>query len=150
MNDALFELLGQEQQLLNEVLATQQEIRSLVRDKDWSALESALQHFSSLSAEFTALETRRNQSVEGDFFVYLNSLAGEEKRIMTARFFELRRSLARSRAENKALNDYLRIMQDFLHGIFDRVIPNRRAKVYTSAGVIINAMPTRLVVDCRG
>ena len=150
MNDAIFELLGQEQQLLDKVLATQQEIRSLVRDKDWSALESALHRFSLLSAEFTALETRRTQTVEGDFFVYLNSLAGEEKRAMTARFSELRRSLSRSRAENKALNDYLRIMQDFLRGIFERVIPNRRAKVYTAAGVIANPMPTRLVVDCRG
>jgi hypothetical protein len=150
MNDAIFELLGQEQHIMDEVLITQREIRSLVRDKDWPALESALHRFSNLSAEFTALETQRNQSVEGDFFVYLNSLAGEEKRAMTARFSELRRSLARSRAENKALNDYLRIMQDFLHGIFDRVIPNRRAKVYTSSGVISNAIPTRLVVDCRG
>jgi hypothetical protein len=150
MNDALFELLGQEQELLDAVLATQQEIRSLVRDKDWPMLESALHRFAGLSAEFNALDARRSQSVEGDFFVYLNSLAGDEKRAMTARFFELRRALARSRAENKALNDYLRIMQDFLHGIFERVIPNRRAKVYTAAGIIANPMPTRLVVDCRG
>jgi hypothetical protein len=150
MNDALFELLGQEQQLLDKVITTQQEIRSLVRAKDWPALEGALHRFASLSAEFNALETRRSQTVEGDFFVYLNSLAGEEKRSMTARFSELRRSLTRSRAENKALNDYLLIMQDFLHGIFERVIPNRRAKVYDSTGAIASPMPTRLVVDCRG
>jgi hypothetical protein len=150
MTQTLLELLAKEQAVMTAVLETQRELRALVRAKDWPALEAVLHRFSQLSVEFSGLETARTGMVKGDFFFYISTLEGEEKRALTAQFTAIRRSLAASRAENRALNDYLRIMVDFLHGIFERAIPNRRAKVYTPQGVLANLVPTQLVVDCRG
>jgi flagellar biosynthesis/type III secretory pathway chaperone len=157
MYDTMSAVLEQEQAVMDQVLASQQEIRTLVRDKQWPDLEAALHQFSTLTERFNDLEKRRTKcldeagvNAQGDFFLYINTLQGEEKRRLTERFVSIRRTLAASRAENRALHDYLRVMQDFLRGIFERAVPNRRAKVYTPQGVMANQMPTRLVVDCRG
>jgi hypothetical protein len=140
LTDKLLKIITEQCVLLDNILAAQRHVRVVVRDKEWAALESALRDFDTLSDAFTAKEEEREE-------VLLSLGDAEVTERVREGMMAVRRRLTVSRIENAALNEYLKITQNFLEGVFDSVVENRAGKVYSRTGNMVHSRPERLVLD---
>jgi hypothetical protein len=138
--DKLLEIIAEQCIILDEILIAQKRIRDVVHAKDWPALEAAIAGFYALSKEFNAKESER-QTVRNE-----HPASYESAEVRDGLLF-VRRKLAVSRIENAALNEYLKITQNFLRGIFNSVAESRAGKVYSRKGAMVQSRPERLVLD---
>ncbi|MDR3312478.1 MAG: hypothetical protein LBS64_05050 [Spirochaetaceae bacterium] len=151
----LLSLLGREQIALGNVLEAQAQIRRSVREKDWGTLEATLRDFADSGEVFNSLENKRTilcraicgNETGNDMFSVIRHVPERNREALLAAFTRVRSLLAESRVENSALGGYLKSCLSFLRGIFESVIPNRKGKVYTRAGTIIQSQPDRLIFD---
>ena len=49
--------------------------------------------------------------------------------------------------EKKTLNDYIKITTDFLQGVFDNVVPQRKATVYSRTGALVKNQPQSMILN---
>lgn len=69
------------------------------------------------------------------------------KRPVIEAFHQVRQKLAVSKIENDVLNEYIRITQNFLQGVFESVLPQRRNMRYSPEGTVVKMQPQSVVVD---
>ncbi|MDR3284526.1 MAG: hypothetical protein LBS97_05050 [Treponema sp.] len=158
----LLEIIAEQAALLDTIFGSQKKIREAVNAKNWERFECALSEYDRLSGQFTAKETERarfcaslsRRGIGGagsgetnDMFAVLDCIPSQYRENVRAAFALVRRKLAVSRIENAALNEYLKITQNFLQGVFTTLTETRSNKVYSRTGGIVRAQPERLVLD---
>ena len=62
-------------------------------------------------------------------------------------YHQIKRLLISSKIENQSINDYIKITQGFLEGIFDSVLPQRKNVLYTKNGAIVKRQPESIVLN---
>ena len=60
---------------------------------------------------------------------------------------ENHRKLLKSKVENNALGNYVKIVKDFVQGVIDNVVPQRRNTLYSRKGNIIKPQPESMVLN---
>lgn len=121
------EILVKENALLDALLERQSELHAAVRAKNWIGLEENIQAVQNLSDEFSALDERREtlSSAKGEF-------SEEEKSLLVG----LHGKLLKSKIENQALGSYITATNNFVQGILDNAVPNRRNVLYSKSGIV--------------
>ncbi len=154
----VYGLLVSQNELLDSIIEQQKKIRAAVTGKDWSNLEELLFTINSVTDSFTALEAERDELCKTicavhapdavpDMYRAASSLPAEFRTPVMEMYHQIRRKLVSSKIENDALNDYIRITRNFLQGVFDTVIPQRRNTVYSRSGNVVKPAPESLVLN---
>ncbi len=140
--------------LLSEICDIQKKIRESVNDRNWDELQYHLLSFDALSKNFADLEEERvvcfnNLGLKDG--TLLNSLKDKFTEKESADIYSLynsiKQKLVASKIENKALNDYIKITTDFLQGVFDNVVPQRKATVYSRTGALVKNQPKSMILN---
>ena len=136
-------ILSQEDRQLEKIIAEQLNIRKAVTSRCWEDLELYMQKLNVLSTDFVLLEDAREQlEKELSMEVSETPLTCDKDLLRT-----VKSKLLQSRIENESLHKYITITQNFLQGIFDNVIPNRRNTLYSRNGQIVRNTPDALVLN---
>lgn len=147
-------VLVSQDNLLSEIYDTQKKLRKSVNERDWDELQYHLVSFDALSNKFSKLENERIECFE--YFglkdgVFINSLnnkiAKESINDIQELYNSVKQRLLASKIENKALNDYIKITTDFLQGVFDNVVPQRKATVYSRTGALVKNQPQSMILN---
>lgn len=130
-HDTLNDILIKESVLLDAIISVQKEIRRDVTARDWISLENHIELLGTLSSDFQMFEEKRNKTVEyGLKKEKTDYLAGNQL------YHEVHQKLVKSKVENDALNTYIVVTQNFLQGVYDTVIPQRRNTLYSPSGLV--------------
>lgn len=150
----LYNTLISQNELLATMLVCQKAIRESVTKKNWEALESSMVTMNDLAAQFSLLEESREELCgyfhpenPNDMYAVSSKLPPVFKKPVIEIFHQVRQKLAVSKIENDSINEYIRITKDFLQGVFDNVIPQRRNTLYSRTGVILKSQPESLVFN---
>ena len=147
-------VLVSQDNLLSEIYDTQKKLRKSVNERDWDELQYHLVSFDALSNKFSKLENERIECFEyfglkdGAFINSLNNkIAKESINDIQELYNSVKQRLLASKIENKALNDYIKITTDFLQGVFDNVVPQRKATVYSRTGALVKNQPQSMILN---
>ena len=152
----LYRTLGDQSALLDEILSAQRQVRVSVTEKQWADLDNILYRLGNLAETFCELEHTRisscaalsgQEDCDGDIFIAVRSLSEPNRNAILKIFSEVRSKLSKSKIDNESLNAYIRVAREFLQGIFDKVIPERRNTVYSNKGSVVKSRPECLVLD---
>ena len=141
--------LTKEDSILDSIIASQKQVRVFVTKRDWMNLESEMKALEDKANEFMILEAERNKLVEkatleiGETSV--NKIKKEDLLLK-----EVKRKLIFSKIENDSLNTYIAITKNFLQGIFDTVVPQRRNTLYSRNGNIVRSQPDSMLLNTLG
>lgn len=153
---SLYRTLKSQSALLDQILDAQQKIRIAVTDKQYSDLEGLLYKLGGLAETFCELEHTRiaacaglsaEANEDGDVFIAVRSLSEANRNAVLEVFRDVRGKLSRSKIENEALNAFIKVAREFLQGVLDRAIPDRRNPVYSNRGSVVQSSPESLVLD---
>ena len=131
-------LLKNESALLDKIICDQKTLHECVLKRQWLLLEESLSKLNEMSETFAQLDKKREELSagfnKGDF--ELSSLKAEVKS-----------KLLKSKLENRVLSEYIVTTRQFLQGVFDDVLPERRNVTYTRYGKLIKPELHNVVVD---
>ncbi|MDE5580266.1 MAG: hypothetical protein K2I95_02460 [Treponemataceae bacterium] len=128
-------LLEQEIALVEKILECQASVYSTVKEKNWVNLERDIDCLNELSSQFSAMEAKRDSLI---------AKQGEDSRELLAK---LRSSLLKSKVQNFALNTYIETMQNFVRGVLENAVPQRRNVLYSREGKILKPEPQSVVLN---
>ena len=135
----LLMLMEEESALLDTILEQQSVLHVCVTSRKWDGLEEAMTQLQTLSDTFTELEEERmalsariNMATESDIAPVMQ---------------QVRSKLIKSKVENTALNEYIKMTRRFLQGVFDSVVPQRRNTLYSRTGEIVKPVLSSIVVN---
>lgn len=131
-------LLNQEVALVDKILECQADIYSMVKEKNWVNLESDIGRLNNLSSRFSAMEAKR------DALTAKSGEAAEDSKELLAM---LRSRLLKSKVQNFALNTYIETMQNFVRGILENAVPQRRNVLYSREGKLLKPEPESVVLN---
>ncbi len=154
ISNNIYKTLVSQSDVLSAIIVQQQIVRSAVTSKNWNQLQDAVSVVNQLSKDFVALEAKRleeclklHQGNPDDIFAIANMVSPELKKCILGMFHQVRQKLVVSKIENDAINEYIRITQEFLQGVFDNVLPQRRNKIYSSKGDVIKNRPKAVILN---
>lgn len=140
--------------LLSEIYDTQKKLRESVNERNWDELQYHLASFNALSNKFSELENERLKCFEYFGFKDGASLNTTDKNIsketlndIQQLYNSVKQRLLASKIENKALNDYIKITTEFLQGVFDNVVPQRKTTVYSRTGSLVKNQPQSMILN---
>lgn len=128
-------LLEQEIALVEKILECQASVYSTVKEKNWVNLERDIGCLNELSSQFSAMEAKRDSLI---------AKPGEDSRELLAK---LRSRLLKSKVQNFALNTYIETMQNFVRGVLENAVPQRRNVLYSREGKILKPEPQSVVLN---
>lgn len=128
-------LLEQEIALVEKILECQASVYSTVKEKNWVNLERDIGCLNDLSSQFSAMEAMRDSLV---------AKQGEAERELLSK---LRSRLLKSKVQNFALNTYIETMQNFVRGVLENAVPQRRNVLYSREGKILKPEPQSVVLN---
>ena len=141
--------LTKEEKLLDSIIASQKQVRLFVTKRDWLSLENEMKILEEKANNFMILEDERNQFVEN-----AKMILGKEnvEKILKSenQLKEVKRKLIFSKIENDSLNTYIAITKNFLQGIFETVVPQRRNTLYSRTGNIVRPVPESMLINTLG
>ncbi len=150
----LYKTLVRQNEVLGAIIVQQQIVRSAVTGRNWIQLQDAVNEVNTLSKEFASLEAKRiekslklNPENPDDIFALSNLVPEELKQTIIENFYQVRQKLVVSKIENEAINEYIRITQEFLQGVFDNVLPQRRNKIYSASGKMVKNQPKSVILN---
>ena len=135
--------------LMDEVLVLQGKIRKSVKERDWTTLDNSTRKINEVSVEFHTMDTNFNTFL-AELGIDTNSAFYSECSRFTSlleKYNLLRRKLLKSKVENKALEDYVRITNGCLQGVYDRARPQRKNVLYSKNGTLIKNRPESIVLN---
>ncbi len=132
----LSELIDKEIETLDVLLDRQSRVHIAVKTRNWIDLEEDLEEIRKLSLEFSAMEETR----EG---LGKTEISAEEK----SKLLALHSKLLKSKIENQILNKYIETSRNFVQGILDNAVPQRRNVLYSRNGKIIKREPESVVLN---
>lgn len=122
----LINVMQEESALLDEILSQQGVVHNCVVKRNWKELESTMSHLQKMSDDFVELENSRTALSE-KIDIY------KDFDVMPA-LSSVRSKLSKSKIQNTVLNEYIVTTKNFLQGIFDEALPQRRNVLYTKYG----------------
>lgn len=128
-------LLEQEIALVEKILECQASVYSTVKEKNWVNLERDIGCLNELSSQFSAMEAMRDSLV---------AKQGEAERELLSK---LRSRLLKSKVQNFALNTYIETMRNFVRGVLENAVPQRRNVLYSREGKILKPEPQSVVLN---
>lgn len=128
-------LLEQEIALVEKILECQASVYSTVKEKNWVNLERDIDCLNELSSQFSAMEAKRDSLI---------AKQGEDSRELLTK---LRSRLLKSKVQNFALNTYIETMQNFVRGVLENAVPQRRNVLYSREGKILKPEPQSVVLN---
>lgn len=131
-------LLEQEIVLVEKILECQASVYSTVKEKNWVNLERDIDCLNELSSQFSAMEAKRDSLI---------AKQGEEGVDSRELLTKLRSRLLKSKVQNFALNTYIETMQNFVRGVLENAVPQRRNVLYSREGKILNPEPQSVVLN---
>lgn len=147
-------VLVSQDNLLSEIYDTQKKLRESVNERDWDELQYHLTSFNALSNKFSELENERLKCFEYFGLKDGASLNTTDKNIsketlndIQQLYNSVKQRLLASKIENKALNDYIKITTEFLQGVFDNVVPQRKTTVYSRTGSLVKNQPQSMILN---
>ena len=147
-------VLVSQDKLLSEIYDSQKKIRESVNERDWDELQYNLSSFNALSNKFSELESERLECFEYFGLKDGASLNSAKKNIsketmsdIQQLYSSVKQRLLASKIENKALNDYIKITTEFLQGVFDNVVPQRKTTVYSRTGALVKNQPQSMILN---
>lgn len=135
----LISVMQEESALLDTILEQQSVLHLCVTERRWDELETTTANLQALSDTFTELEQKRVA------LAARISVGSEDDLAPVLR--QVRSKLLKSRVENNALNEYIRMTRRFLQGVFDSVVPQRRNTLYSRTGEIVKPELSSLVLN---
>ncbi len=154
ISQELYKTLVSQNEVLGAIIVQQQIVRAAVTSKNWEQLEIAVREVNNLSKLFANFEAKRielglklNSDNSDDIFTISKIVPEEYKKGIVEIFYQVRQKLVVSKIENDAINEYIRITQEFLQGVFDNVLPQRRNKLYSSTGKVIKNHPKSVILN---
>lgn len=135
-NSALIEILKKEDEVMDMILVSQKNIRSAVKERDWTELELNISRMQALSVDFICLDDKRDSIKKADFTSDEHVLL---KKVQT--------KLIKSKIENAGLNDYVKISHGFVQNVLENVVPQRRNVVYSKNGTLVKPQPQSVVLN---
>ena len=153
-SDKLKNVLIAEDEVLTEIHDIQKNIRKSVNDRNWNDLQNYLISFDNLSTKFNSLEEERLEC-----FSYFglkdgaglsssnNKFTHEATGGIQDLYLSVKQKLLASKIENNALNNYIKITTEFLQGVFDNVIPQRKTSVYSRNGYLVKNQPQSMILN---
>jgi hypothetical protein len=147
-------VLVSQDKLLSEIYDTQKKLRESVNERNWDELQYHLTSFNALSNKFSELEKERLECFE--YFglkdgASLNTtgknISKETLNDIQQLYNSVKQRLLASKIENKALNDYIKITTEFLQGVFDNVVPQRKTTVYSRTGSLVKNQPQSMILN---
>ncbi len=154
ISNDIYKVLVAQSDVLGAIIVQQQIVRTAVTSKNWNQLQDSVNIVNHLTKEFIELEAKRssecaklNPNNPDDIFTIATKVNPELKSGILGMFHQVRQKLVVSKIENDAINEYIRITQDFLQEVFDNVLPQRRNKLYSSKGKVIKNRPKSVILD---
>ena len=150
----LYDVLLSQIELISQIIEMQKTVRESTKDRNWDKLQSTLYYINELSEGFMELEGRRieyfrefGSKTGSDLHQISGNLPFQFKNPITTVFTELKKKLLTSKIENDAFNEYISITQEFLQGVFDEVLPQRRNTLYSKTGSLIKNQPDSIILN---
>src|SRR5574344_1642994 len=150
----LYDVLLAEIELMSQIIQMQKSVREATKNRDWEGLQSTLYYIDELSEGFINLEERRiayfkdfGSKTGLDLHIIKTNLPFQFRNPIASVFAELKKKLLESKIENDAINEYVSITQDFIQGVFDEVLPQRRNTMYSKTGTLIKNQPESIIVN---
>lgn len=136
----LLEVLNNQNVILDGLLFAQKELHKAVKTKNWVDLEANIASINDFTQLFMDLEDERNSICST-----IENIAPEteEGKIL----INIRSKLLQSKIENKSLGDYVNITRNFVQGVLDNAIPQRRNVLYSRNGKIVKPQPESVVLN---
>ena len=135
---SVLDILKKESDTLDRLLDCQSNVHIAVKTKNWIGLEEDLEKIRVISLEFSALEEEREKASEA-----ASEITPEERSLTLA----LHSKLLKSKIENQILNKYIETSRNFVQGILDNAVPQRRNVLYSRNGKIIKREPESVVLN---
>ena len=135
----LITIMQEESALLDTILQQQSVLHLCVTKRKWDGLETATTHLQALSDTFTELEKQRAELASR-----VNTSSEDE---LAPVLQQVRSKLLKSKVENSALNEYIKMTRRFLQGVFDSVVPQRRNTLYSRTGEIVKPELSSLILN---
>ena len=153
-SEKLKSVLISEDKTLTEIHEVQKIIRSSVNERNWNDLQNNIISFENLSNEFALLEEERLECF--DYFGLKdgaglsssnNKFTHEATGDIQELYLSVKQKLLASKIENNSLNNYIKITTEFLQGVFDNVIPQRKTSVYSRNGSLVKNQPQSMILN---
>lgn len=130
-------VLVEQNTVLDEIILGQEKIHQSVKTKDWVELENNMALVQEKTLCFTELDSVRENLSKNI------KLDNECSKLMS----DLHAKLLKSKINNEALTKYISITQNFVQGVLDNVVPQRRNVLYSKNGKIIKPRPDSIVLN---
>ncbi|MCR4790177.1 MAG: hypothetical protein K5839_03755 [Treponemataceae bacterium] len=135
--------------LMDEVLALQSKIRNSVKGRDWSTLDNSTRKINEVTVEFHTMDQNFSSYLaecgiesNSDFYGMCSKFTS-----LVEKYNSLRQKLIKSKVENQALADYVKITNGFLQGFYDKALPQRKNVLYSKNGKLIKNRPESIVLN---
>ncbi|OJF77567.1 MAG: hypothetical protein BKP49_00880 [Treponema sp. CETP13] len=154
LSQKTYKILVEQDDLIKEIIVIQKKIHASVTDKKWKSMEELLNTLNKYTEQFKMLENKRIELCTKiypedprDMYKVAEKMPPIFRKPFIETFQDLRQKLTISKIENKAINDYIRITRSFLQGVMEKVIPQRKNKVYSRTGDIVKNEPDSVVLN---
>ncbi len=133
--NSLQEILNKENALMDKILLKQKILHDAVKEKNWIGLENVMSDIDLASKEFSSLEDERTSSKE--------TVTLEHEKVKN----QVRQKLLKSKIENDALTEYISVTNNFVQGVLDAIVPQRKNATYGRNGKLIQKQPQSVVLN---
>ncbi len=132
-------ILNNEEKVLDAISQQHVLLKKAVNEKNWEDLNKVISAMNNLSTEFQTLDAERD--------VIQNEMKAEELQPYFEKISVLRSKLLKCKIENEAFSKYVNITKDFIQGVIENAIPQRRSKVYSKTGQIVQSQPKSVILS---
>lgn len=132
-------ILNQEDKILDDMYKQHGLLKNAVSEKNWENLTKVINDLNAASDEFLKIDGERD-AVQKTF-------SEEEIKPYSQKISSLRTKLLKCKIENDAFGKYVNITKDFIKGVIDNALPQRRSKLYSRAGQIVQNQPESIVLS---
>lgn len=135
-------VLRRENELLDRILAEQQNLREEVKTRQWDKLMETISIVSMLADEFNSTDNERD--------IMEASVSKEDRSALLPLRSGVRTKLMRSKAASHTLGDYIAVTQAFVRAVIDDAADADSANVYNKSGKYTRGNTRSMLVDCQG
>ncbi len=139
-DNELLQILTAQDSILDCMLTQQKKIHANIRERKWVELESCINSMNAFSDAFVSLDQCRENFVAGNRSLYLEP-------DVEPVFCSVRSKLSKSKIENSALATYVSSTKEFIDGIIDTCVPQKRNTLYTRQGQIRRPVAESVILD---
>lgn len=155
---ALLDALENEVSLLDSFVEKERELRQLVMDRNWPALESVIRALNAYASRIESVEETRHQAfrtlaeacglpAESSFYDLVTHIPQEMRHDLVELFRELKVAVMRVEGLNSGIETFVQSRTQSLNDVLEVFGPSHRGRVYGRDGAQTRKGREALVVD---